>query len=89
MGTHSGVKPSPGRHGSRKSGSRAPRSLDNDIDHGPGKFVGPNHLVRKHRPKGGVDHSQQAVVEIRSLPRLDGIDVRGPKDVNARKTRRE
>jgi len=61
-------------------------SPDGDIDHGLGQFVGPNHLVREQHPKRGVECAQKAVAEIRFLPRLDGIDVRGPEDVNAGET---
>jgi hypothetical protein len=62
---------------------------DNDIDHGSGQVVGPNHLVRQQHPKRGVDRAHEPVAEIRFLPRLNGIDVRGPEDVNAGKTCRE
>jgi hypothetical protein len=55
----------------------------------PAKFVGPNHLVRQQHPKRGVDRAHEPVAEIRFLPRLNGIDVRGPEDVNAGKTCRE
>jgi len=37
--------------------SAFPRSSDRDIDHGPGQFVGPNHLVREQQPKSGVDRA--------------------------------
>ena len=36
-----------------------------------------------------VERAQHAVAEIRLLARLDGIDVPGPKDVDARKPRCE
>jgi hypothetical protein len=64
-------------------------SLEGDIDHGPGQVVSPNYLVGEQHPKRRVDRSQQAVAEIRFLPRLNRIDVRGPEEVNAAKGRRE
>ena len=60
------------------------RVADGDIDHGSGQVVGPNHLVGKQQPKRRVDRAQQAVAEIRFLPRLDRVDVRGAEDVQAR-----
>ncbi len=66
-----------------------PSSADGNIDHGPGQVVGPNHLVGEHDPEERVDCAQQAVAEIRFLPRLHRVDVRGPEDVNAGKTRCE
>ena len=50
-----------------------------------GQVVSPNHLVGKQHPKHGVDSAQEPVAEIRFFPRLHGIDMRGPKDVDARK----
>ena len=59
------------------------------LDHVPDQFVGPNYLVREEYPKRGVDRSQQTVAEIRFLPRLRRVDVRGPKEGNVREARRE
>jgi len=42
--------------------------------------------VREQYPKRGVDRAHKPVAEIRFLPRLDGIDVRGPEEANAGKT---
>src|SRR5580704_13664940 len=53
--------------------STLPRSAYDDIHHRPGQVVGPNHLVREERPKRGVDRSQQAVAEIRFVPRLHRV----------------
>ena len=64
-------------------------SSDNDIDHGSGQVVGPNHLVREQHSKRGVDRAHKPVAEIRFLPWLYRIDVRGSEDVNAGKTRCE
>src|ERR1700691_969882 len=66
-----------------------PRFAYADIHHGPGQVVRPNYLVREQRPKRRVDRSYQAVAEIRFLPRLHRVDVRGPKEVNVRESRRE
>ena len=63
-------------------------SLDGDVHHGMCQVVGTNHLVRKHQLKRGVDGAQQPIVEIRFLPRLHGIDIRGPEEVNARESGR-
>jgi hypothetical protein len=59
--------------------------LDRDVQHGPRQIVGPNHQVGEHHPKRRANSAQQAVAEIRFPPRLDGIDVGRPEDVNARK----
>src|ERR1700722_19083112 len=59
---------------------------DGDIDHGPSQVVGPNHLVRKQHPKRWVERTHKPVGEIRFLPRLHGVDVRWPEDVNVGKT---
>jgi hypothetical protein len=48
-------------------------------DHAAGQIIGPNYLVREQHAKYGIDCPQQAVAEIRFLPRLHGIDVRGPE----------
>jgi hypothetical protein len=64
-------------------------SPEGNINHRSGQIVGPNHLVGERHPKERVDRAQQAVAEIRFLPRLDGIDVRGPEDVNAGEPGRE
>jgi len=61
-----------------------PLGRDGNIDHGSGQVVGPNHLVRKQRPERRVDRAQEAVADIRFLPRIDGIDVRRTEDVQAR-----
>src|SRR5579862_840427 len=63
--------------------------LDGDVHHGTCQFVGTNHLVGKQYPKRGVNRTQQAITEVRFLPRLDRVDVRGPEDINAREARRE
>ena len=57
--------------------------------HGPGQVVGANYLVGEQHPKCGVDRSQQAITEIRFLPRLHGVDVRGPEEINVSESRRE
>src|SRR4029077_20687792 len=64
-------------------------SLNDDIHHGPGQVVRPNHQVGERHSKRGVDPAQQAVAEIWLLPRLDGVDVSGPEDVSAGKSGRE
>src|SRR5580658_2233090 len=56
---------------------------EGNINHRSGQIVSPNHLVREQHPKRGIDCAQQSVTEIRLLPRLHGVDVRGPEDVNA------
>ena len=61
-------------------------SLDGDLHHGTCQVVGPNHLVWKQQLKRGVDSAQKAIAEIRFLPRLHGVDVCGPEEVNAWKT---
>jgi hypothetical protein len=66
--------------------STLPSSPEGDIDHRSGQIVGPNHLVREEHPKRGIDCAQQAVTEIRFIPRFHRVDVRGPEDVNAGKT---
>jgi hypothetical protein len=81
-------------HGSNVSvfenrASVLPCSVDGGINRGPRKIVGANHLVGKQYPKRGVNRAQQAVAEIWFLPWLDGVDVRGPEDVNVREARRE
>ena len=53
-----------------------PLHAQSDIHHGPGQVVGRNDLVGKQHAKGGVEPTQQAIAEIRFLPRLHGIDVR-------------
>jgi hypothetical protein len=58
-------------------------SPDDDIHHRPGQVVRSNHLVGKQHPKRGVDPAQQAISEIRFVPRLYGIDVRRPEEINA------
>src|ERR1700730_4780426 len=64
-------------------------SLDGDVHHGTCQVVGPNHQVWKRQLKGGVDGAQEAIAEIRFLPRLDRVDVRGSEEVNAREFGRE
>src|SRR5229473_7563991 len=64
-------------------------SLDGDVHHGACQVVGTNHLVRKQQLKHGVDGAQKAIAEIRFLPRLHGVDVCGPEEVNARESGRE
>src|SRR5581483_6380887 len=65
------------------------RYPDDDIHHGPGQVIGPNNLVREEEPKHGVGPAQQEVTEIRFLPRLHGVDIRGPEEVDVRESRRE
>src|SRR5580693_8183059 len=64
-------------------------SLDDDVHHGTCQVVGTNHLVRKQQLKRGVDGAQKAIAEIRFLPRLHGVDVCGPEEVNTRESGRE
>ena len=64
-------------------------SLDGLVHHGTCQVVGPNHLVRKQQLKRGVDGAQKPIAEIRFLPRLHGIDICGPEEVNARESGRE
>ena len=51
--------------------------------------VGANHLVGKQYPKRRADRAQHAVTEVRFHAWRNGVDVRGPEDVNVRETRRE
>src|ERR1700733_5199687 len=60
-----------------------------NLNHRSGQIVSPNHLVREQYPKRGIDCAQQTVTEIRFFPWLDGVDVRGPEDVNAEKPNRK
>ena len=62
---------------------------EHNIHHCPGQVIGANHLARKQHPKNGIDRAYQSVVEIRFLPRLHGVDIRGPEKINARKASRE
>src|SRR5580704_19266556 len=62
--------------------SAPPRSAYDGIHHGAGQVVGTNHLVGKQSPKRGVGRSQQAIAEIRLLPRLNRVDISGPEDIN-------
>ena len=64
-------------------------SLDGDVHHGTCQVVGTNHLVRKQQLKRGVDGAQKAIAEIRFHPRLHGIDICGPEEVNTREPGRE
>ena len=59
------------------------RFPDDNVHHGPRQVVGRNHLVWEEQPKRGVDRAQEAVAEIRFLPRPHRIDVRRPEDINA------
>src|SRR5579863_9439142 len=61
-----------------------PRFADDDIDHRAGQVVGSNHQIGEEQLKRRVDRPQQAVVEVRFLTRLHGVDIRGPKYVNTR-----
>ena len=54
-----------------------------------GTAYGLKSLIGEERPKHGVDPSQEAVAEIRFLPRLHGIYVGGPEDVNVWEPGRE
>jgi hypothetical protein len=67
----------------------APDTAHRDIHHGPSQVVSANHLVGEQHSKQRIQRAEQAVAEIRFLPRLHGIDVRGPEEVNARKPRRK
>jgi hypothetical protein len=62
---------------------------DGDIRHGAGQVVGPYHLVGEEHPKHGVNDAQEAVAQIRFLPRLHWVDVRGPEEINAGEPRRK
>jgi hypothetical protein len=62
------------------------RSLNSDVHHGAGQVVGSDDQVGERHSKHRVDPAQQAVAEIRLLPRLDGIDVCGAEDVNTGKS---
>jgi hypothetical protein len=66
-----------------------PRSAYGGSHHGKGQVIGANHLVREQQAKQRINPSQEAVTEIRFLPRLHRVDVRGPEEVNARESRRE
>ena len=57
-----------------------------DIHHRSGQVVGTNHLVGEQHPKCGINGAQEAIAEIGLPARLDGVDVRGAKDVHARKS---
>jgi hypothetical protein len=59
------------------------------INHRSGQSSARITLVGEHHTKERVDRAQQAAAEIRFLPRLDGIDVRGPEDVNTGEPGRE
>ena len=69
--------------------SALPCFPDGDGQHGPSQVVRPNHLIREQHPKCGVDPAQKAVAEIRLLPRLYGVNIRGPEEVDAREPGRE
>src|SRR5580704_17521919 len=69
--------------------SALPRIAYHGAHHGPGQVVGANHLDGEQHPKHWIDPAQEAVSEVRFLPRLHGVDVRGPEDVNVRESRRE
>src|SRR5580693_8121256 len=61
------------------------RLSQHKIHHGAGQIISANDLVREQHPKNGIDRAYQSVVEVRFLPRLDGVDIRGPEKINARK----
>ena len=69
--------------------SALPCSPNGGFYHGVGQVIRPNHLVREQHSSRRIHRAQQAVAEIRFLPRLHRVDVRGPEDVNAGKTRCE
>ena len=69
--------------------SALPCSPKGNIHHGSRQVVGPNHLVGEEQSKRGVDRAQETVAEIRFLPQLHRVDVRGPEDVKAGEPRRE
>jgi hypothetical protein len=50
----------------------------------PGPTRRPESLGLEQHPERGIDRAQQAVAEIRLLARLHGVNIRGPKYVNAR-----
>ena len=60
-----------------------------DIYHGPAQIVSPNHLIREQDSKRGIDPAHEAIAEVRFLPRLYGVDIRGPEKVNVREPGRE
>ncbi len=80
-------------HGSNVAVLENPTSalsaLDGDVHHSTCQVVATNHLVRKQQLKRGVDDAQKAIAEIRFLPRLHGVDVCGPEEVNTREPGRE
>src|ERR1700751_5557718 len=54
------------------------------VHHGARQVVGTNYLVREQQSKCRVDRAQQAVAEVRFLPRFHGVDVGGSKDLYPR-----
>jgi hypothetical protein len=56
---------------------RASYAVHGGIHHGPRQVVSANHLGWGTAPEKRVDRAQQAVAQIRLLPWLHGIDVRG------------
>ena len=60
-----------------------------DIYHGATQIVRPNHLIREQYSKRGIDRAHEAIAEIRFLPKLHRVDIRGPEKVNVRKPGRE
>ena len=64
-------------------------SPDGYIHHGAGQVVGSDYLIGEQHSKRGVDCAQDAVAEIRFLPRRHGVDIRGPEKVNMGEPRRQ
>src|SRR5579862_1921299 len=55
---------------------------DDHLHHCSGQIVGTNDLVGEQNPEHGVDAPQDAVAEIRLLPRLHRIDVCRTEDID-------
>ena len=72
-----------------KNPNFAVSSLDREVHHGTSQVVGPDNQIWKRQLEGRVDRAQQPIAEIRFLPRLDRIDIRRPKEVDAWKAGRE
>src|SRR5579863_7651197 len=56
-------------------------SPNHGIHHGAAQLIGLNHLVWEQHPKRRIDHSQQAIAEVRFLARFHGVDVGGAEYV--------
>ena len=66
-----------------------PRSGYPSTHHGPAQAVGPYHPVGEKHPKRRIDRTQEAATAVRFLPRLLGVDVRGPEKADVRESGRE